>query len=479
MKSFTALLLFCQWLNLMIDPYDAFVIQIPPPCVLDKSSKKFATRRNTRNISSTLLRTSRKESAARNGFNFSGNSLKHDFHELMLNLLVNSQRSAPPLLNSDILIDCNSEAPPGRSKRRRVSKLQRYERIPAWPLKNGIQLQTIARLPGGNEVASRLEDRYGGMDCPNIFVNTDDISKTSPFLMLVHHNHSFDLYDPARWIEKSVIPEGFPSHAHRGMMTVTICLKEGGLIHRDSLGIKQCFGADANNKYCGKHTQALNFGAGVLHELMWDNTPSRIGQRIIRQEIYQIWVDLPSDQRMSNIAVDLLGGEDETPTVIESKGSKVESSTIVIAGSHKNHNSTMMQKSGFTILQVSVGPGKTWKHSSPLSFRSMVLYMRSGSAKIEGRQIPKHCTSFCSSDGEEVAVVADEKLGADFLFLSGQPLDQNVVARGSTVGESDQDIADFSKDYKENKMGKPWVENLTDAQWKMHVDRYPCEYDSE
>lgn len=457
-------------LQLILNTNDAFVIR-----------DNFAITGTSRIMRTSLssLNCRKGNENPRCGYVFPGTiNLRQNIHELALELLVNNQQP-PHLLNSDILIENEKvDAPSGRSKKRRVTKLQRYERIPAWPLKNGMRLQTISRLPGGKQVASRLEDRYGGgRNCPNIFVNTDDISKTSPFMMLVHHNHSFDLYDPSRIIEKQIIPEGFPSHPHRGMMTITICLK-GGLVHRDSLGIKQVFGADAS-KYCGKHTQALNFGAGVVHELMWDNAPFRLGHRIIRQEIYQIWVDLPSDQRMSNVAVDVLGGDDETPTVIERNGAEVESTTIVIAGSHKNHESAMTQKSNFTVLQVSLEPGKTWQHSCPVSFQSMVIYMRSGNGSIDGTAIPHHCTAFCSNDSEEVVVVSDEKLGADFLFLAGQPLDHNIVARGSVVVDSNKDLADYRNDVKENKLGKPWEATLIDSQWKKHVDRYPCRYDSQ
>jgi redox-sensitive bicupin YhaK (pirin superfamily) len=368
-------------------------------------------------------------------------------------------------------------------------KIQRFERIPAWPLTKGIGFKAMELiLPGkaGRNVASRLESIYGGgMDCPNIFVNShQEMQKTSPFLMLVHHNHSFRVNDPLRYIEKSLIPEGFPSHPHRGMLTVTICLA-GGMVHRDSLGIKQVFGA-GDEKYLGKHTQALNFGAGVVHELMWDNTISPRRRRIgsphssISQEIYQIWVDLPQEERMSNISVDLLGGQEETPTVIEKNvgSGEFESSTLVIAGSHKHHKSKMVQKSDFTILQVTLEPGKKWIHSSPTLHDSTILYMRKGSATIEGRQIPLHCTAFCSCDGQDTVVVAGTK-GADFLFLSGEPLDQNVVARGSMVGETNRNIAQAAQDAKGYKMGKPWDEGLSDAQWKHHAERYPCEYEMD
>lgn len=398
------------------------------------------------------------------------------FHELSLELLVNSQ-NPPTFLKTETLLKQKLHTMPlNGSNKRRVSEIKRYDRIPAWPLKNGLPLQVLGSLPGFKKITSKLEETYGGRDCPNIFVNSNDISKTSPFLMLVHHNHSFQHNDPARQIEKSLIPEGFPSHAHRGMMTVTICIR-GGLLHRDSLGIKQVFGAD-KKKYAGKHTQALNFGAGVVHELLWDNSHSKFDRRTIRQEMYQIWVDVPSNERLSNVSVDLIG-DDESPIVLTRNGADLESRTTVIAGSHENRTSTMKQKSPFTILQVSVLPGKTWKHSSPTSFESMILYMRRGSAKIEGEDIQTHCTSFCTKHGDEIVVRAHEKEGADFLFLAGEPLNHKVVARGAIVMNSEHDVATAVRDNKSFRMGKPWSDGLTDEEWRRHVTRYPCQYESD
>ncbi len=486
----------CLWFNMLIIASNGFVTLFTTTTYdsafvsssIDYSGSFFSIKRRKRlrdasglrNLPSSLLKFSFQEDE--NNVN-----MKHNIHETTLKLLVNSERP-PSFAHPLIIFDREAEeTPPTRKgttsnrsfpKRKVLNKLQRFSRFPAWPLTTGMQLQAISRLTGCNRYVAEYEDMFGGgSDCPNIFVNTKDRYKTSPFLMFVHHNHSFDLLGARRWIEKSIIPEGFPSHAHRGMMTVTICLR-GGLLHRDSLGIKQNFGAESR-KYSGKHTQALNFGAGVVHELMWDNRPSRLVQRFTKQEIYQIWIDLPSAERMSKISVDLIGGQNETPIVIEKKGAQLESRTTVIAGCHQKYRSAMKQKSDFTILLVTVEPGMTWRHSPPKQFKSTIVYMRHGSAEVEGRKIPRHCTSFLSSEGDEIVLVADQQKGADFLFLCGQPLDQNIVAQGSMVGESIQCIDEAVAAYNRDEMGKPWDENLSDDDWKVHVDRYPCKYDAE
>ncbi len=80
----------------------------------------------------------------------------------------------------------------------------------------------------------------GGRVIPMSFMSSADGINTrqslSPFLLLVHHQHSFMPLDPTRTITNLFLPEGFPAHPHSGFSTVTITL-DGGLKHRDSEGI--------------------------------------------------------------------------------------------------------------------------------------------------------------------------------------------------------------------------------------------------
>merc|ERR1711957_1006187 len=106
----------------------------------------------------------------------------------------------------------------------------------------------------GPEIAADWEDSWGGRVCPNFFAP----ESTTPFVLLVHHRHAFMNWDPVRYIQKTFFPEGFPAHPHRGFITVTYILK-GGFFHRDSVGIKQSYGAEARHE--GKHVQWLTTGA--------------------------------------------------------------------------------------------------------------------------------------------------------------------------------------------------------------------------
>lgn len=116
-----------------------------------------------------------------------------------------------------------------------------------------------------------------------------DVRDADPFVLLVHHRHRFSAWDPVRLIFRLLLPEGFPAHVragaryprldltrpparipalpqpHRGFETVTMTM-HGGLVHRDSLGVKQ--------KYGDGDVQWLTAGRGVLHEEMCDRIPA-------------------------------------------------------------------------------------------------------------------------------------------------------------------------------------------------------------
>jgi len=301
--------------------------------------------------------------------------------------------------------------------------------------------------------------------CPNFF----ESEKTTPFIMLVHHRHSFAPWDPLRYIQRTFFPEGFPAHPHRGFVTVTYFL-QGGFKHRDSMGVKQLYGAE--ERHNGKHTQWLNTGAGILHEEMYDIEPDKGGFDLVQpssQELYQLWLNLPSEHKMSQPLTKLLGGEEETPTV---RSDKTE--TIVLAGEYGGKRSAAPALSDIAILHGKMEPGSTWKHSIPQSHKTAIMYVRTGSVSIDGTRVPPHHTIYFVPYGEELVVTSSE--GADFLFLAGAPIYEPIAAQGSMVMNSPEEINEAYSDYQSQKMGVPWDHKISDEEWMEHVRQYPSVY---
>ena len=101
---------------------------------------------------------------------------------------------------------------------RAIDRMEKFSRLPVWPVWNGVFIFIISKL-FGEDTAAKLEDAIGGRVCPNFF----QPDRTSPFIMLVHHRHSFAPWDPLRFIQRTFFPEGFPAHPHRGSYADSFC----------------------------------------------------------------------------------------------------------------------------------------------------------------------------------------------------------------------------------------------------------------
>jgi hypothetical protein len=98
---------------------------------------------------------------------------------------------------------------------RPVARVETFARLPVWPVVNGVFLWMIQQLFGA-ATAAEWEDRITGRVCPNFFA----YQESSPFVMLVHHCHSFAAWDLIRYLQATFFPEGFPSQFRRSSSNV-------------------------------------------------------------------------------------------------------------------------------------------------------------------------------------------------------------------------------------------------------------------
>ena len=239
------------------------------------------------------------------------------------------------------------------------------------------------------------------------------------------------------------------------------------------MGIKQLYGAE--ERHNGKHTQWLTTGGGILHEEMFDMGFKNFFQPC-DQELYQLWLNLPSQEKLVPPRIDLLGGDDETPCVKVTDADGRSTETIVIAGKYGGKSSSAPIRSDLAILHVQMEPGTVWKHTLPASHETATLYMRRGSIETEGTRVPAHHTVFFGAQGSDMTISAQDD-GADFLLLAGEPLREPIAAQGSMVMNHPNEINEAYQDYEMGKMGRPWGEKLTDEEWTAHVKQFPSLYD--
>ena len=111
---------------------------------------------------------------------------------------------------------------------------------------------------------------------------------------------------------------------------------------------------------------------------------------------------------------------------------------------------------------------------------TVILYVRKGRISVAGTVVDVHHTAYLeASTGNDslLEIVNDNNDSiSDVLVLCGKPLNEPVVAQGSVVMNTQQELQQAYVDYQQGAMGVPWDAGLTNEEWKAHIAQYPCRY---
>ena len=353
-------------------------------------------------------------------------------------------------------------------------RVVRHARLPVWPAWQGLVLGTLGQIPALRGTCDFLEDKFGGRVCP-IQLSPEECD---PFLLLVHHRHAFrplDFFRPV--FSKVIMPEGFPAHPHRGFETVTYVLPErAGLVHRDSLGCKQTYGDGA--------VQWMTAGRGMLHEEMWDTSSGNT-----ECELYQLWVNLPPDKKMTpprcqlltpagapaSASVEREGGaaavrRAEIP-VVASQGGKV--TVRLLAGEADEARGGAETYSPMKLAHVELrGAGTAHEVSVPRGW-TCFAYVRRGRVDMGGAQgeVGMFETAYFDRQGGDCVRLAALSEHADVMLFAGEPIGAPVAMSGTMVMNTQQQLQQASSDYSMGGFGIPWEHTLSDEQWAAQCDR--------
>jgi quercetin 2,3-dioxygenase len=249
----------------------------------------------------------------------------------------------------------------------------------------------------------------------------DQGAHISPFIMLDHAG-------PARF-EPTTARRGVGAHPHKGFETVTI-VYEGEVEHRDSTGAGGIIGPG--------DVQWMTAASGIIHEEFHSPAFAKKGGTF---EMVQLWVNLPAEDKGARPGYQSLLDKD-IPTVELPKGA---GKLRVIAGTFGEAKGPARTFTQINIWDVRLGRGKTATLDVPEGHTLSVLVL-SGTIEVQGRQVAREAqTVLLGRAGGPVTIEAngDTKL----LVLTGEPIDEPVVAHGpfvmNTVGEIKQAMLDF------------------------------------
>lgn len=237
-----------------------------------------------------------------------------------------------------------------------------------------------------------------------------------PFLLFDH----FAFNDP---IEGPI--QGFPTHPHRGIETVTYML-EGNTRHRDSLGNMGVIGPG--------DVQWMTSGRGILHEEMPKRGPSG------RVNGFQLWVNLPAAEKMGEPRYQEVKAAD-IPTV-QNNGLDVR----VVAGEYKGVQGPVGEIAARPLyMDVTLQPGTSFVQPVPTE-HTAVAYVFEGAGffgldenDVNGSAVQADAMVIFD-EGDEIRVHALDDKPLRFMFMAGGPFGEPIVPYGPFVMNTPEEI---------------------------------------
>ncbi|MFZ8996989.1 MAG: pirin family protein [Ilumatobacteraceae bacterium] len=297
-----------------------------------------------------------------------------------------------------------------------------------------------------------------------------------PFLFCVHHldrypvgnsvqgpaapldgralGQDFAGIDGWRMYHGQVVP-GFPAHPPRGFETVTY-VRQGLVDHADSMG--------AAARYGRGDVQWMTAGSGIVHAEMFPLLDRDVPNTL---ELFQIWVNLPADDKMVAPHFSMFW-DGQVPRHVEMSPDGAATVVTVIAGtlgdavppSPPPASWASRPDADLAIWHITLEPGAAWVMPPAASSETVrTLYVFSGDeVAIAG-------TTVGGRTGVVVDPVADVSLQVpreashpvEILMLQARPLREPVAQYGPFVMNTRAQVEQAFADYQRTQFGGwPW-----------------------
>lgn len=246
--------------------------------------------------------------------------------------------------------------------------------------------------------------------------------RLDPFLML----DAFGSDDPDNYIA------GFPDHPHRGFETITYML-QGCMLHRDSAGNQGLLESG--------DVQWMNAGRGVIHSEM----PQQVDGRM---EGFQLWLNLPSQEKMSEPWYRDLKSAN-LPRVQTESGASI---TVIAGSSHGTQGLVQRPHSEPLYLDVQLPAGCSFEQLLPVQHNAFVQLYR-GALQIGTDTLQTASMAILNNssqcDGVHIQALQDSR----FLLIAGQPLHEPIEQYGPFVMNSKEEIYQAIQDFRNGRIG--------------------------
>ena len=247
--------------------------------------------------------------------------------------------------------------------------------------------------------------------------------RLDPFLML----DAFGSDKPDDYIA------GFPDHPHRGFETVTYMIA-GRMLHRDSAGHE---GLLQNGG-----VQWMTAGKGVIH--------SEIPQQDDGvMEGFQLWLNLHSSEKMKAPWYRDFQN-DQLPKLQTPEGVEV---TVIAGESHGVQGAVTREITQPIYLDVHMHQGSRFEQTLPADHNAFV-YVYRGEVRIGSQVVTEQRMAILANTLQADGVVIESSAAAQFILVSGKPLNEPIAQYGPFVMNSQQEIYQALADFRDGRLGE-------------------------
>lgn len=259
-------------------------------------------------------------------------------------------------------------------------------------------------------------------------VGINDEKRLSPFLLLDYHAPHY--YAP------SSTTRGVGAHPHRGFETVTIAY-DGKVEHHDNKGNHGIIGPG--------DVQWMTAASGIMHKEYHEAEFSKNGGIL---HMIQLWVNLPRDQKMSEPKYQPLLKEDMGTLKLENNQGEIS----IIAGEVNGVKGPANTFTNINIYNVTLYNNGKVILDEPGHFNTGILVLK-GDVKVNEQKVCQEGDFILFDNVEGNMSVEAMTQDALFIVLSGEPIDEPVVAHGPFVMNTMEEIYEAYNDFNNGKFG--------------------------
>jgi len=251
--------------------------------------------------------------------------------------------------------------------------------------------------------------------------------RMSPFILLDYNSKYY--FPPAER------PRGVGVHPHRGFETVSIAYK-GKIAHHDSFGNSGVI--DEGD------VQWMTASSGLLHKEYHEQGFSEKGGLF---HMVQLWVNLPAKVKMSPPKYQAITKDEMGKYLLPDGAGVIE----VIAGNYMEVKGPAFTFTPVTLINAKLEMGGKAAFSFPAVDNTCALVI-AGNVILNGTEKAEsdHFVLF-RNDGEDFTIEASEN--AIVLIMSGEPINEPIVAHGPFVMNTQTEIMKAYADMNRGRFG--------------------------